>query len=136
MFNLDEITNENNKEYNLKWPYISDHPDRILIIGGSGSGKTNALLNSMKEQENGNVIDKIYLDAKDLNESKYQFLITRREDVGTKHLNDPQTFVEYSQCMDDVYNNIDDYNPNRNRKILIVFDDINVDIKLIKNFKP
>ena len=136
MFNLDEITNENNKEYNLKWPYISDHPDRILIIGGSGSGKTNALLNSMKEQENGNVIDKIYLYAKDLNESKYQFLITRREDVGTKHLNDPQTFVEYSQCMDDVYNNIDDYNPNRNRKILIVFDDINVDIKLIKNFKP
>ena len=136
MFNSDEITNENNKEYNLKWPYISDHPDRILIIGGSGSGKTNALLNSMKEQENGNVIDKIYLYAKDLNESKYQFLITRREDVGTKHLNDPQTFVEYSQCMDDVYNNIDDYNPNRNRKILIVFDDINVDIKLIKNFKP
>ena len=74
--------------------------------------------------------------AKDLNKSKYQFLITRRKDVGTKHLNDPQTFVEYSQCMDDVYNNIDDYNPNRNRKILIVFDDINVDIKLIKNFKP
>ena len=136
MFNLDEITNENNKKYNLKWPYISDHPDRILIIGGSGSGKTTALLNSMKEQENGNVIDKIYLYAKDLNESKYQFLITRREDVGAKHLNDPQTFVECSQCMDDVYNNIDDYNPNRNRKILIVFDDINVDIKLIKNFKP
>ena len=136
MFNLDDITNENKKEYNLKWPYVPDHPDRILIIGGSASGKTNALLNSMKEQENGNVTDKIYLYAKDLNESKYQFLITRRKDVGTKHLNDPQTFVEYSQCMDDVYNNIDDYNPNRNRKILIVFDDINVDIKLIKNFKP
>ena len=90
MFNLDDITNENNKEYNLKWPYIPDHPDRILIIGGSASGKTNALLNSMKEQENGNVIDKIYLYAKDLNESKYQFLITRCKDVGTKHLNDPR----------------------------------------------
>ena len=64
---LDSITNESNKEYNEKWLFIPDHPYRILIIGGSGSGKTNALLNSMKEQD---AIDKIFLYAKDLSEPK------------------------------------------------------------------
>ena len=72
MFNLDDITNENKKELNLKWPYIPDNPYRMLIIGGSGSGKTNALLNLIKEQDD---IDKIYLYAKDLKEPKYQSLI-------------------------------------------------------------
>ena len=76
MINLDSITNENNKEHNEKWPYIPDHPYRILIIGGSGSGKTNALLNLIKEQDD---IDKIYLYAKDLSEPKYEFLIKKRE---------------------------------------------------------
>ena len=65
---LDSITNENNKKHNEKWPYIPDHPYRILIIGGSGSGKTNALLNLINEQHD---IDKIYLYARDLNEPKY-----------------------------------------------------------------
>ena len=64
---LDSITNESNKEYNEKWPFIPDHPYRILIIGGSGSGKTNALLNSMKEQD---AIEKMFLYAKDLSEPK------------------------------------------------------------------
>ena len=58
MINLDSITNEKNKEYSQKWPYIPDHPYRILIIGGSGSGKTTALLNLINEQDD---IDKIYL---------------------------------------------------------------------------
>ena len=58
MINLDSITNENNQEHNEKWPYISDHPYKILITDGSGSEKTNALLNSMKEQDD---TDKIYL---------------------------------------------------------------------------
>ena len=58
-----------------KWPYILDHPYRILIIGGSGSWKTNALLNIIGEQDNDGLIDKIYLYFKDLNEPKYQFLI-------------------------------------------------------------
>ena len=71
MFNLDDITSENNKDHNKKWPYIPDHPYRILIIGGSGSGKTNALFNLIKEQDNDNLIDKIYLHAKDLNQQKY-----------------------------------------------------------------
>ena len=72
MINLDSITNENNKKHNEKWPYISDHPYRILIIGGSGSGKTNALLNLINEQDD---IDKNYLYARDLREAKYGYLI-------------------------------------------------------------
>ena len=61
MINLDSITNENNKEHNEKWSYIPDHPYRIIIIGGSESGKTNTLLNLIKEQDKHDIIDKIYL---------------------------------------------------------------------------
>ena len=99
MFNLDDITNENNEDHNLKWQYIPDHPYRMLIIGGFGSGKTNALLNLIEEQDSDSLIDKIYLYAKDLNELKYQFLIKKGEDVGIKHLNDSKAFTEYSQWM-------------------------------------
>ena len=60
MFNLDDITNENGKDYNLKWPYIPDHPYRMLIVGGSVSGKTNELLNLIKEQDSDSFIDRIY----------------------------------------------------------------------------
>ena len=132
MFNLDNITNKNNKEHNKKWPYIPDHPYRILIIGGSGSGKTNALLNLINEQ---NDIDKIYLYAKDLSEPKYEFLSKKREDAGIKHLNDLKACIEFSNTMDDVYENIDDYNPTTRRKILIVFDDMTADIMSNKNFQ-
>ena len=90
MINLDIITNENNKKHNEKWPYIPDHPYRILIIGSSGSRKTNTLLNLINEKKN---IDKIYLGAKDLNEPKYKILIKKRKDVGMKHLNDPYAFI-------------------------------------------
>ena len=91
MINLDSITNENNKEHNEKWPYIPDHPYRILIIGSSGSGKTNTLLNLIKDQD---YTDKIYLYVKDLSEPKYHFLIKKCEDAGTKLLNDPNAFIE------------------------------------------
>ena len=83
MINFDEYTNENIIEHNLKWPYIPDHPYRILIIGGSGSGKTNALLNLINNQPD---IDKIYLYAKDPYKAKYQYLINKREKVGLNHL--------------------------------------------------
>ena len=132
MINLDSITNENNKEHNEKWPYIPDHPYRILIIGGSGSRKTNILLDLIKEQDD---TDKIYLYAKDLSESKYKFLIKKREDVGTNHFNDPNAFIECSNTMDDAYTNVNDYNPSRKRKILIVFDDMIADIMTSKKFQ-
>ena len=78
MINLDSIINENNEEHNEKWPYIPDHPYRILIIGGSGSQKTNTLLNLINEQKD---IDEIYLYAKDLSEPKYEYLIKNRENA-------------------------------------------------------
>ena len=132
MINLDSITNENNKKHNEKWPYIPDHPYRIIIIGGSGSGKTNALINLINEK---NDIDKIYLYARDLSEPKYEYLIKKHEDAGMKHLNNPNAFIECSNTMDDVYNNINDYNPSRKRKIFIVFDDIIVDITTNEKFQ-
>ena len=78
MINLDNITSENNEEHNEKWPHIPDHPYRILIIGGFGSGKTNTLRHLINEQD---IIDKMYLYAKDLNKPKYEFLIKTRGNV-------------------------------------------------------
>ena len=72
MFTLDASTNEN-KDQNKKWLYIPDYPYRMLIIRGSGSGKTNVLLNLTKEQDSDNLIDKIYLNAKELNEQNINF---------------------------------------------------------------
>ena len=87
MINFDYYTNENKIEHNLKWSYIPDHPYTILMIGGSGSGKTNALLSLIENQPN---IDKIYLYAKD----QYQYLIKKREKVGLDHLNDLEAFIK------------------------------------------
>ena len=75
MINLDSITTENNKKRNEKWPYMPDHPYRIVIIGGSESRKTNTLLNSINDQ---NDIDKTYLYARYLDEPKYKILIKKR----------------------------------------------------------
>ena len=116
MINLDSATNENNKKHNEKWPYIPDHPYRIIIIGGSRSGKTNALLNLIKEQDYHDVIDKIYLYARDLSEPKYEYLIKKREDAGIKNLDNPNTFIVFSNAMDDVYESMNNYNPKRNKK--------------------
>ena len=96
-----------------------------MIIVGSRSEKTNALLNVIKEQDD---IDKIYLHVKDLSESRYEFLIKKCKDVEIKDLNDPNAFVECSNTMDNVSENIDDYDLNRERKILIVFDEMIADI--------
>ena len=112
MINFDNYTNENKIKHNQDWPYIPDHPYRTLIIGGSGSGKTNALLNLINNQAD---IDKIYLYAKDPHQAKYQFLINKRESIGLKHFNDPKSFIEYSNDMQDVYKNIDEYNLDKDR---------------------
>ena len=80
-------------------------------------------------------MDKIYLYAKDLSESKYEFLIKNRENAGIKLVNDSNAFIECSNTMDDIYENIDEYNPNRKRKILIVFDAMIADIMANKKFQ-
>ena len=91
MINFDNYTNENKTEHNSKWPYIPDHPKRTLIVGGLGSGKTNALLNLINNHPD---IDKIYLYAKDPFEGKYQYLINKREKMGLDHFKDPRPFIE------------------------------------------
>ena len=105
-----------------------------MIIGGSGPGKTNVLLNLVKEQDSESFIDKIYLYAKYLSKPKYEFLIKKREDARIKHLTDQKAFIECSNTMD-VYENIGNYNSSRKRKILIVFDDMIADIMSNKIFQ-
>ena len=83
--------------------------------------KTNALLNLINNEP---CIVKLSLCAKDSRVAKYQLLINRRKSAGLKYFNDSETFTEYPNDMDDIYKNIDEYNPNENWKILIVFDDM------------
>ena len=125
MINFDDYTDVNKINHNPNWLWIPDHPYRILTIGGSGSRKTNKLLNLIENQPD---IDKIYLYGKDPYESKYQYLINKRESVGLKHFNDPKAFIEYSNDMHDIYKNINYYNPDKENKILIVFDDMIADM--------
>ena len=131
MANFDDIVNENKTKHNKKWPYIPYHPFRILIIGGSGSAKTNVLLNLIENQLD---IDKIYLYAKDPYEAKYQYLISKRKSVGINYFKDPKVFIEYSNGMHDVFKNINYYSPDKENKILIVFDNMIAD--MIQNKKP
>ena len=114
IINLDNILNKNNNNHNKKWP------------------QTNTLLNLINEQKD---IDKIYLYAKDLSESKYEYFIKNCENARIKHLNDSKAFIECSNTMNDVYENIDNCNPNRKRKRLIVFDDMIADIMTNKKFQ-
>ena len=97
MINFDDVTKENKKEHNPNWPQIPDHSYRILIIGGSGSGKTNSLFNLINQQPD---IDKIYLYTKNPYEAKYQLLINKRECTALKHFDDCKAFIEYSNDMD------------------------------------
>ena len=125
MIDFDDYTNENRTEHNKNWPHTPDKPYRILIIGDSGSGKTNVLLNLIEDQPD---IDEVYLYAKDSHEAKYQYLINKRESVGINHFKDPKTFLEYSNVMRDVYKNMNYYNPYKENEILIVFDDMIADM--------
>ena len=112
---------------NSNWPYIPDHPYRILIFGGSGSGKTNVLLNLIKHQRP--YIGKIYLDVKNPFEQKYQLLINAIVKVETEVLKNPKAFIDYSQTNDDVYESLEDYNPTMKKRVLIVSDNMIVDIE-------
>ena len=127
MLNLDEIVG--NKQEQSDWPF------RVLIIGPSGSGKTNTLLHLIQNLNNTDPIDKIYLYAKDLSEPKYEYLLNKKEQAGIKYFNDPTAFIEYSDDMNDVFTNIDDYNKQKKRRVLIIFDDMIADIMNNKNFK-
>ena len=127
MLNLDNIvSNKTINNNNNNWPF------RMFIIGPSGAGKTNVLLHLINDLH---PIDKIYLYAKDFHEPKYEYLINKREKAGIKSLNDPKAFIEYSDGMDDVLDDFNNYNKNRDKKVLIVFDDMIADIKYNKNFK-
>ena len=100
MINFDDYINEHKTEHNKNWPYILDKLYRILIIAGSGSRKTNVLLNLIENQPD---IDKIYLYAKDPYVAKYQYLINKRESLRINHFNNPKAFIEYLNDMHDVY---------------------------------
>ena len=106
MLNLDDVVSNKKKSSskNDDWRF------RMLFIGPSGSGKTNTLLHLIDKFP---PIDKIYLYLKDIDEEKYQYLINKREQVGIKNLNDPYAFIEYSNDMNDVLENINNYNKNR-----------------------
>ena len=95
--------------------------------------KTNWLFNLISPQPD---IDNIYLYAKDPYEAKYQSLIDKWKSKRLKHFNDSKTFIEYSNDMDDTYRNIEENNPNKRRKILIVFDNMNADMLSNKKFNP
>ena len=126
MLNLDNIVSNENENKGYNWPFC------MLIIGPSGSGKTNTLLYLINNLD---LIDKIYLYAKDIHEPKYEYLINKREQAGINHVDDPKAFIEYSDDMDDVLDDINNYNKNRDKKVLIVFDDMIADIVYNKNFK-
>ena len=120
MLILDNIVSNKNENKNNNWPF------RVLIIGPSGSGRTNTLLHLIN---NLLPIDKIYLSTKDIHEPKYEYLINKREQAGIKNLDAPKAFIEYSDDMDDVLDDINNYNKNRDKKVLIVFDDMIADIE-------
>ena len=127
MLNLDDIVSNKKKS-------SSEHNDwsfRILIIGASGSGKTNTLLHLIDKFH---PIDKIYLYAKDTDEDKYQYLINKRQQAGIKNLNDHHAFIEYSSDMN-VLEDINNYNKKRDKKALIIFFDMIADIMRSEKFK-
>ena len=105
MINYDDVIKEKINKHNPDWRQILHYPYRILIIGGSGPGKTNALRNLIKQQydDNYNIIDKSYLCVKDSNKAKYQYLINKYEDIGLEKREDPKSFIEYSNNMQNVY---------------------------------
>ena len=133
IFNFNYITKEDIKEHNRKWADIPHHLYWILIIGDCGSGKTNALLNLINHEP---IIDHIYLYAEDRYEAKHQLLINKKESTSLTYLNDSKAFIEYSNDMEDIYKHIEEFNPNKKWKTLIVFDDMIASMFNNKNLIP
>ena len=104
-----------------------------MTIGDSRSGKTNALINLINHEPD---IDKKFSYAEDPSEAKYQLLINKRESTGLEYLNDSKAFIKYSNDVDYIYKNIEEYNPNEKRKISIVFDDMISDIVSNEKLNP
>ena len=127
--NLDNIVINKNENKDTTGSSSLEHntwPFRMLIIGPSGSGKTNVLLHLIN---NSHPIDKIYLYAKDLHEPKYEYLINKREETGIKNFIDAHAFIDYSDDMNEVLDDINNHNKNRDKKVSIVFDDMIADIE-------
>ena len=133
MINFDDIANESKIEHNPNHLYIPNDPYRIPITGVSRSRKTRALLNQIRHQRD---IDKIYLYAKDLHESKNQLLISKRKKLGIDHYSNPKACTEYSNDIQDIYKIVDDYNHTKNAKRLITFDNMIADMISNKKLNP
>ena len=133
--NYDNGTKENIKRHNLNWPQIPDHSYSILVIGDSRSGKTNVLLNLIKQEDDNDYssIDKTNLYAKDPYEAKYQYLIKKRENNDLKNLEDWKAFIEYSSNMEDISKNIENTSQPRN---VIAFDYMIADMTRNKKLSP
>ena len=119
MINFDDVTKENIKKHNRNWQQIPYHPYPVLKIEGSGYGNKNSLFDLSSQQPD---INKNVLYAKDTFETKYKFLINKRESTDLKHLNDFKVFIEYSNRIDDIYKNTEEYNLDKKRKMIIFFD--------------
>ena len=118
MISFDNVTKENIKEHTPNWPQTPDYSYRILIIGGSGACRTSWLFNFISQQPD---VNKIKIHMK----KNIRFLINKRESAELKHLSDSTVIIEYSNDMDNIYKNIEKYNPNKKKhEILIFLDDM------------
>ena len=110
------ILKENIKEHNPGWPQVPGNLYRILIIWASGSGKTNALLNQINHKP----YTKINLCAKNLYDAKYHLLINKHKGVGLQKFNNSEAFIEQLDDVDDIYENIEQCNPDKKRRSLFL----------------
>lgn len=133
-----DFTGENKTKRNLTQSYIPGHPFRIIIIGGSVSGKPKALLTLInhKDDNDYDIIDKSYLNKKDSNKAKYQYIFGKHEKNGLEHYKHTKAYIEFLNNIKGVYKNIHKYNSDETQKILIVLDAMITDMISNKTFSP
>ena len=112
--------------HNLNWSYIPDNLYRILTTGGSGSGKPNVLF----------ILTKSICTSKIHSNQSINYLLTEEKKQELKNQKNPKAFIEYSQTNDDIYENLEDHNPMKKRKVLILFDNVIVDMESNKQLSP